>query len=345
MASRDPIKRKQPIPRIEDKEVLGPFPIIVTYVPFFVSNANLQKITANLINWLMGNNVNIDRKEIQKAIDFLFERDHEIFLLLLQGKITVKDFGPIYVPMIFFTKIPDVLIPKDFEDKRNKAKTWDSNSHDYQISEQAQKLKMIKIGGNPVPRDHISSGQLLGDLAERKVFQALQKYFDKTRDACLVLHGHSFLYNQNFQEKDFIILNLTKGYVMVIEVKASNNGFPKAKQQLKDSKERVQAVFNSVENMSNAWQYIGVCYFDAGDCDSTHDFVINGIDQLDFLSIESNVAKNRNRVWLPNQHIKEFVNVAKVMLFQAQGHPQAPLTKQKQIMLNFIFLKRSKLDE
>ena len=60
MASRDPIKRKQPIPRIEDKEVLGPFPIIVTYVPFFVSDANLQKITVNLINWLMGNNVKID---------------------------------------------------------------------------------------------------------------------------------------------------------------------------------------------------------------------------------------------------------------------------------------------
>ena len=99
MASRDPIKRKQPIPRIEDKEVLGPFPIIVTYVPFFVSDANLQKITAHLINWLMGNNVNIDPKEIQKAIDFLFERDHEIFLLLLQGKITVKDFGPIFVPV------------------------------------------------------------------------------------------------------------------------------------------------------------------------------------------------------------------------------------------------------
>ena len=88
MASRNPNKRKQPIPRIEDKEVLGPFPIIVTYVPFFVSDANLQKITAHLINWLMGNNVNIDRKEIQKAIDFLFERDHEIFLFLLQEKIT-----------------------------------------------------------------------------------------------------------------------------------------------------------------------------------------------------------------------------------------------------------------
>ena len=82
-----------------------------------------------------------------------------------------------------------------------------------------------------MPRDHIASGQLRGDVAERKVFQALQEYFDKTKDACLVLHSHSFLYKQNFQEKDFVILNLTKGYVMVIEVKASSNGFSKAKHQ------------------------------------------------------------------------------------------------------------------
>eukprot|EP00093_Oithona_nana_P007563 07563.XXX_9019_9240_1 [CDS] Oithona nana genome sequencing. len=74
MASRDPNKRKQRIPRIEDKEVLGPFPIIVVkHESYFVCDANLQKITVNLINWLMGNNVNIDAKDIQKAIDFLFE--------------------------------------------------------------------------------------------------------------------------------------------------------------------------------------------------------------------------------------------------------------------------------
>ena len=80
MASRaPPNKRKQPIPRIEDKDVLGPFPIIVAYVPYFVCDANLQKITVNLINWLMGNNMNIDAKDIQKAIDFLFDQCSHCF--------------------------------------------------------------------------------------------------------------------------------------------------------------------------------------------------------------------------------------------------------------------------
>merc|ERR1712004_3702 len=121
MASRHPSKRKQPIPRIEDKEVLGPFPIIVTYVPYFVCDANLQKITLNLINWLMGNNVNIDAKDIQKAIDFLFERDHKVFLLLLSGEIKVGEFGLRFFPMVFFSSTPDVLDPSEFQRRRIQA--------------------------------------------------------------------------------------------------------------------------------------------------------------------------------------------------------------------------------
>ena len=140
MASRDPIKRKQPIPRIEDKEVLGPFPIIVTYVPFFVSDANLQKITAHLINWLMGNNVNIDAKEIQNAIDFLFERDHKVFLLLLSGEIKVGEFGPIYVPMVFFSQAPDVLKPDEFEARRIQAQCNSNGNLAQRISYQFSKL-------------------------------------------------------------------------------------------------------------------------------------------------------------------------------------------------------------
>ena len=50
----------------------------------------------------MGNYVNFDPKDIEKAIEFLFERDHEIFLLLLSGEIKVGEFGPIFVPRLFF---------------------------------------------------------------------------------------------------------------------------------------------------------------------------------------------------------------------------------------------------
>ena len=328
-------KRKQPVPRVEDKEVLGQFPIIVSYKPYLVCDANREKITKNLIKWLMGNNVSFDPEQTQAAIDFLFARDHSVFLQLLEGKITIDEFDPIFVPPVFFSQAPDVLNPDEFSTRRKNAIQGSDlgllHRITYQFTRMANALKWTIINGIPLPRDYISAGTLQGDVAERNVFKALQEYFDEVKDACLILHSHSFLYNQNFKEKDFIILNLTKGYIMVIEVKASFKYFAKAKVQLKDSKERVQAVFNSVENMSDEWQYIGLCYIDAGDCGSISDFVINGIQRFDLQSIELKVEQTRNKQWIPNQHVEEFVSVAKVLLFEAQGHPQAPLSRTKQI--------------
>ena len=171
------MKRKQPIPRIEDREVLGSFPIIVEeHVPYFVTQENFQKVTLKLINWLMGNTVNFNPEDIQKAIDFLFERDHERFLLLLSGKIKVEEFGPIFLPMVFFSYTPDVLVPYEFQRRRMQAQS-NPKTATWMFSKLAEELKWISINGNPVPRDHITSGQLLGDVAERKVFQALQEYF------------------------------------------------------------------------------------------------------------------------------------------------------------------------
>ena len=327
-------KRKQPVPRVEDKEVLGQFPIIVSYKPYLVCDANREKITKNLIKWLMGNNVSFDPEQTQAAIDFLFARDHSVFLQLLEGKITIDEFDPIFVPPVFFSQAPDVLNPDEFSTRRKKAQESDQGLLQritYQFSRMANALKWTIINGITLPRDYISAGTLQGDVAERNVFRALQEYFDKVKDACLILHSHSFLYNQNFKEKDFIILNLTKGYIMVIEVKASFKYFAKAKVQLKDSKERVQAVFNSVETMSNEWQFVGLCYIDTGDCGSISDFVINGIHRFDLQSIELKVEQTRTKEWIPDQHIEEFVSVAKVLLFEAQGHPQAPLSRTKQI--------------
>ena len=51
-----------------------------------------------------------------------------------------------------------------------------------------------------------------GDIAERKVFYALQEYYRITGDDTLVVHSHKFrVHDDSNNEKDFIVLNLTKG--------------------------------------------------------------------------------------------------------------------------------------
>ena len=92
-------KRKHPVARIEDEEVIGLFPIVAKLKEYFVCDGNREKITKNLIKWLMGNNVSFDPEQIKEAIDFLFARDHPVFLQLLEGKITIEEFVPIFVPL------------------------------------------------------------------------------------------------------------------------------------------------------------------------------------------------------------------------------------------------------
>ena len=56
-----------------------------------------------------------------------------------------------------------------------------------------------------------------GDKAESKMFHALKQYFEKTGDDVLIIHSHKFLHKdtttnkQTNNEKDFIVVNVSKG--------------------------------------------------------------------------------------------------------------------------------------
>ena len=41
-----------------------------------------------------------------------------------------------------------------------------------------------------------------------------EEYFKKNKDDALILHSHKFLDNKSNHEKDFIVLNVTKGMVI-----------------------------------------------------------------------------------------------------------------------------------
>ena len=200
------------------KYALGIFPIITKYEEYRVSDANRAKITTNVLKFLMGNEVSFEKHRKQEAMDYLFQRDHDKLLDLLNGKIKVGEFGLYLMPPVFFSKMPTVICHTDYPMRLTRA---------------AAKKQKVK-------KNYIADGTFYGDIAEMKVFKLLKSYLESTKDDCLVLHGHSFLYGNNYKEKDFIVLNLSKGYIMVIEVKASSKYFGKAKAQLQDSMESVQ---------------------------------------------------------------------------------------------------------
>ena len=124
-----------------------------------------------------------------------------------------------------------------------------------------------------------------GQIAEQKVFHVLKEYFDDSKDDVVVIHSHKFLNADGNNEKDFVILNLSKGYILVIEVKASQSrsNYQKAKKQLFDTKDRLKEVYGAVGFPSH-WKYVGVFIAQTNesdeqlfDCDECSKFVIIGL--------------------------------------------------------------------
>ena len=58
-------------------------------------------------------------------------------------------------------------------------------------------------------RKHLD--QVKGDLAEKTMFQALEKYYSEEGDDVAIIHSHKFLNSASNNEKDFIVLNHSKG--------------------------------------------------------------------------------------------------------------------------------------
>ena len=110
----------------------------------------------------------------KEAGDILLHRDHRKIAALTQKYYPGK-LGVYMVPPMFYGEVP-----------------------------QAIKLSEYKVEKH--------QDRVRGDIAERKMFYALQEYYRITGDDVLVVHSHKFrVVDDTNNEKDFILLNLTKG--------------------------------------------------------------------------------------------------------------------------------------
>ena len=120
---------------------------------------------------------------------------------------------------------------------------------------------------------------------------------------------------------------------MIIEAKTNQRGYQKAIPQLFDGKDRLEEVF-SILGLSTTWKHVGVFYAHvAGDlplfnCDPCSIFAIIGEDQIPgkLESIDKLVVQSQ-KDWNPIDHVEDFVEVCKQLLFIAQGDPFAPVTQ------------------
>ena len=185
--------------------------------------------------------------DFAEAAKRLLERDHKAFLDLLEHY-SHGGLGAYFVPNIFFSQV----------------------------------LKVIDFGAayNAKYEDNVK-----GDVAEHEVFNKLQKYFEGKKDDVLILHSHKFLNDESNNEKDFILLNLSKGYILVVEVKTSSSQYSKGKKQLLDAKKRIAEIVGNVM-ATTKWKFAGVFIAKSKsekemfNCEKCSLFTIIGIDNI-----------------------------------------------------------------
>ena len=108
-----------------------------------------------------------------------------------------------------------------------------------------------------------------GDSAEKACYEALKDYFASKDEWVLMLHGPNIIdfdlssQNLNSKEKDFIVVNGTRGYILFLEAKHSLQGKKSSNRkssmdQLKDAKIKIQNWFGA--DVTSAWVTIGMVY-------------------------------------------------------------------------------------
>ena len=125
---------------------------------------------------------------------------------------------------------------------------------------------------------------------------------------------------------------------MMIEAKnnARRGKYLKAMEQLDDGRNRIQEVVNSIKCMTDQWKFISVLFLKEGDdsevtrCKHCEVFTIKcqGNIKTGMKVIEAQL-NTENPGWNPEDHVKEFVELSKQIMFEAQGNPEAPINAAK----------------
>ena len=111
------------------------------------------------------------------AANIFLHRDHEKLKVFLFQYCHGK-LGVYMVPPMFYGEVPEAIRLHDSKVKKN-------------------------------------IDQVKGDLAESTMYYALKKYFEMNGDDVLIVHSHKFLHEASINEKDFIVLNLSKGTALI----------------------------------------------------------------------------------------------------------------------------------
>ena len=216
------------------------------------SDKRLRNIKKGLRVLMGGGKTIVD--DLVEVTDEVFKRDFQPFYDLGESDEKVQAFVPDY----FLTKSFNNLSPGKEDERVHQIEEYIKKNPD-------EEYKFVKI----LEKIKTETQVIKGDRPEMHLFDALKDYCSSRNEICLVFHGQN-LYDiditmhrekaPKMSEKDFIILNLTYRYVMIIEVKNTYGGknVAKAEKQLTGARESFQAWFGA--DLDQSWSIILIVY-------------------------------------------------------------------------------------
>ena len=303
-----------------------------------------RKICQNL-NLHMGSST--IETDIFKGIESVMKRDFE------------KDLNSekiqIFVPNIFLSKFPEVIqydrYIKNIEELKliqdiNEITVKMTTELDEEKKERLDKrLKesQEKMKANEMYKELRSLDEeevqmvknlqtVCGERAEKKLFKAIKKHFSKTDEEIVVLYSYNFMGAVSEKhikpvEKDFILINLTKRYIMPIEVKTNfhKQSLSKAIKQIKGTMELIDDWVAGDLTEECGWRFVPAICFESEILNINEEFCADCIKYvIHGEKMDEQVKRILDSIQSPefsrNKYQKariEFINILTYLLFFA----------------------------
>ena len=337
----------------ELQEILSPF-IREEYIPdkskkdMTTYEKQFRKICQNLHLHLGSQTIETD---IFRGINSVIQRDF--------GKDFVADKIKIFVPKIFLSNFPEVIqyesyikkinelkVIRDINDLEGKVETETNPTKKDKMSKKLEEDKQ-KMRNNEfytemkaLEEEEVGMVKSLpsvkGEKAEKKVYEAIEKYFSNSDEEILVLYNFmfmGFLEARDYKpmEKDFIIINLTKRYIMPLEVKTNFNltSLKKAMKQIKNAIDLINDWLGGDLKEGYGWRFIPAACFESEIPDIANLFCSVDINYIFHgEGMEANLKKMLHEIPTPentqrNQEEarKQFKKICEYMIFFACFDP------------------------
>ena len=186
--------------------------------------------------------------------------------------------------------------------------------------------------------------EIKGEETEYKIYKKLQAYLKEHHEEAVVFHGLKFMGATHqeeieYQEKDFLVVNMTHRYILNLEVKATltKNSLTSAKKQLNGCKGLIDEWLGANLSKENGWKFISMIYFDDKDprynlglfCASCRPFLIIGNEDNFEQKFEKGTSQLQPR---GNEEAarEEFKIVSKYLLFCSAFEPMTTPSKMTQ---------------